>query len=153
MKITYPEFKQARVLVVGDIMLDRYWHGATSRISPEAPVPVVKVDTIEERPGGAGNVALNVASLGAHASLIGLTGADEASHALEQKLRSADINCQFVRDESVATITKLRVISRHQQLIRLDFEDHRDDYAEISLEHVVNDNLKTNVARANVVGE
>ncbi len=141
MKITYPEFKQARVLVVGDIMLDRYWHGATSRISPEAPVPVVKVDTIEDRPGGAGNVALNVASLGAHACLVGMTGADEASYALEQTLGSADINCQFVRDESVATITKLRVISRHQQLIRLDFEDHRDNYAEISLDEIVSANL------------
>lgn len=141
MKITYPDFKQANVLVVGDIMLDRYWHGGTSRISPEAPVPVVKVDQIEERPGGAGNVALNVASLGAATRLIGLTGADEASHALEQTLSAADIRCQFVRDDSVSTITKLRVISRHQQLIRLDFEDHQDDYADISIDDTVIANL------------
>ena len=133
MKIKFPEFSHAKVLVVGDIMLDRYWHGGTSRISPEAPVPVVKVEQIEERPGGAGNVALNVASLGAKAHLIGLTGEDEASDALHTRLSSANIDCHFVRDRSLATITKLRVISRHQQLIRLDFEDHCDDYAKISL--------------------
>lgn len=141
MRISYPDFKQANVLVVGDIMLDRYWHGGTSRISPEAPVPVVKVDHIEERPGGAGNVALNVASLGAECCLVGLTGNDEPSQVLQQKLSSAKINCQFVRDDSVATITKLRIISRHQQLIRLDFEDSQDDYAEISLEQTVMDHL------------
>ena len=142
MRISYPDFKQANVLVVGDIMLDRYWHGGTSRISPEAPVPVVKVDHIEERPGGAGNVALNVASLGAECCLVGLTGNDEPSQALQQTLSSANINCQFVRDDSVATITKLRIISRHQQLIRLDFEDAQDDYAEISLEQTVMDQLE-----------
>ena len=141
MRISYPDFKQANVLVVGDIMLDRYWHGGTSRISPEAPVPVVKVDHIEERPGGAGNVALNVASLGAECCLVGLTGNDEPSQVLQQKLSSAKINCQFVRDDSVATITKLRIISRHQQLIRLDFEDSQDDYAEISLEQTVMNHL------------
>ena len=133
MKIEFPDFKLARILVVGDIMLDRYWHGGTSRISPEAPVPVVKVEQIEERPGGAGNVALNIASLGAFTSLVGLSGDDEAADALTTRLTGAKIDCHFVRDESLATITKLRVISRHQQLIRLDFEDHIDDYAKVSL--------------------
>jgi len=142
MKIQFPDFTQARVLVVGDIMLDRYWHGGTSRISPEAPVPVVKVDQIEERPGGAGNVALNIASLGAKAELIGLTGDDEAADALETRLNGAKIGCHFVRDASLSTITKLRVISRHQQLIRLDFEDHADDYKKISVHPKVLERLQ-----------
>ena len=79
MKVTLPAFGQASVLVVGDVMLDRYWYGPTSRISPEAPVPVVKVDTVEERPGGAANVAMNIAALGAASRLIGLTGEDDAA--------------------------------------------------------------------------
>lgn len=82
MKVTLPEFERAGVMVVGDVMLDRYWYGPTSRISPEAPVPVVKVNTIEERPGGAANVAMNIASLGANARLVGLTGIDDAARAL-----------------------------------------------------------------------
>jgi len=81
MKLSMPRFNQAPVLVVGDVMLDRYWHGGTSRISPEAPVPVVKVEQIEDRPGGAANVALNIAALGAPASLVGVTGDDEAATA------------------------------------------------------------------------
>jgi D-beta-D-heptose 7-phosphate kinase/D-beta-D-heptose 1-phosphate adenosyltransferase len=87
MKVTLPEFHRAGVLVVGDVMLDRYWYGPTSRISPEAPVPVVKVNTIEERPGGAANVAMNIASLGACSRLIGLTGADDAFERSERQLR------------------------------------------------------------------
>ncbi|HBI07711.1 MAG TPA: bifunctional heptose 7-phosphate kinase/heptose 1-phosphate adenyltransferase, partial [Erwinia persicina] len=82
MKITLPDFTRAGVLVVGDVMLDRYWHGPTSRISPEAPVPVVKVDHVEERPGGAANVAMNIAALGAQSRLVGLTGVDDAARAL-----------------------------------------------------------------------
>jgi D-beta-D-heptose 7-phosphate kinase/D-beta-D-heptose 1-phosphate adenosyltransferase len=124
MKISQlPEFTKASVLVVGDLMLDRYWHGDTSRISPEAPVPVVKVEQIEERAGGAGNVALNVAALGGSASLIGLTGHDEAADALARTLLQAGVACHFERLAGFPTITKLRVLSRHQQLIRLDFED------------------------------
>ncbi|WP_067518874.1 bifunctional D-glycero-beta-D-manno-heptose-7-phosphate kinase/D-glycero-beta-D-manno-heptose 1-phosphate adenylyltransferase HldE [Endozoicomonas ascidiicola] len=123
MKLTIPRFDQARVLVIGDIMLDRYWHGATSRISPEAPVPVVKVGQVEDRPGGAGNVALNIASLGAPAWVIGATGEDEAADALQSRLEAAGIFCDFVRVTGVPTITKLRVISQHQQLIRLDHEE------------------------------
>ena len=82
MKLSMPRFNQAAVLVVGDVMLDRYWHGGTSRISPEAPVPVVKVEQIEDRPGGAANVALNIAELGAPASLVGVSGDDEAAESL-----------------------------------------------------------------------
>lgn len=104
-------------------MLDRYWHGPTSRISPEAPVPVVHVRDIEERPGGAGNVALNIARLGAQCTVLGLTGDDDAADALEKKLQAAGVMTHFVRLQANATVTKLRVISRHQQLIRLDFED------------------------------
>lgn len=103
-------------------MLDRYWHGGTARISPEAPVPVVKVEEIEDRPGGGGNVALNIAALGAHAQLFGLTGDDEAANALTTRLQAATVECHFHRVAAHPTITKLRVISRQQQLLRMDFE-------------------------------
>jgi D-beta-D-heptose 7-phosphate kinase/D-beta-D-heptose 1-phosphate adenosyltransferase len=123
MHIEIPSFDNARVLVVGDLMLDRYWHGPTSRISPEAPVPVVHVSEIEERPGGAGNVALNIARLGAQCTVLGLTGDDDAANALEKSLQNAGVKTRFIRLKENATVTKLRVLSRHQQLIRLDFED------------------------------
>lgn len=123
MKVHIPDFSTSQVLVIGDLMLDRYWHGDTSRISPEAPVPVVHVGETEERPGGAGNVALNIAGLGAHATVMGLTGQDEAATALGKNLEASGVSCQFDKLENVPTITKLRVMSRHQQLIRLDFED------------------------------
>lgn len=122
MKVTLPDFNRAEVLVVGDIMLDRYWHGPTSRISPEAPVPVVRVEHIEERPGGAANVAMNIASLGAHSRLVGLTGIDEAARVLTEKLNAVNVRCDFVSVSTHPTITKLRVLSRNQQLLRLDFE-------------------------------
>jgi len=123
MKLDMPRFDQAHVLVLGDIMLDRYWEGGTSRISPEAPVPVVKVEQIKDRPGGAGNVALNIAALGAGVSLCGFTGADEMADSLQDMLVGAGVRCAFIRVPGHPTITKLRVISRHQQLIRLDFEE------------------------------
>ncbi len=123
MKLAMPKFDQANVLVAGDIMLDRYWHGETSRISPEAPVPVVRVGHVEDRAGGAGNVALNIASLGAAVTLVAATGQDEASGVLETRLSAAGIHCRFQHVRDLPTITKLRVISRHQQLIRLDFEE------------------------------
>ena len=123
MKPHIPDFKLANVLVVGDLMLDRYWYGDTSRVSPEAPVPVVLVGDIEERAGGAGNVALNIASLGGNATVIGLTGDDEAAEALAAGLEKHKVKCVFERLSGYSTITKLRVISRHQQLIRMDFED------------------------------
>lgn len=123
MKTTMPRFDRAQVLVIGDVMLDRYWHGGTSRISPEAPVPVVKVGAVEDRPGGAGNVALNIAALGAGASLIGVVGKDEAADALNTRLTSVGIHTDFQVSADKPTITKLRVISRHQQLLRMDFEE------------------------------
>jgi D-beta-D-heptose 7-phosphate kinase/D-beta-D-heptose 1-phosphate adenosyltransferase len=123
MKIHIPPFEPARVLVAGDVMLDRYWHGATSRISPEAPVPIVHVGLSEERAGGAANVALNIAALGAQARLLGITGDDEEAVSLEALLSGAGIDCGFQKIAGIPTVTKLRVISRHQQLIRLDFED------------------------------
>ncbi len=123
MKLDIPRFDKARILVAGDVMLDRYWHGGTSRISPEAPVAVVKVQTIKDSPGGAGNVALNLAALGAAASLVGLVGDDANGRELETSLNAAGVLCDFHRVADKPTITKLRVISRHQQLIRLDFEE------------------------------
>lgn len=122
--IKLPDFSRARVLVVGDVMLDNYWHGATSRISPEAPVPVVRIERQEARPGGAGNVALNIVALGAEANLAGLTGDDPAADQLRGLLTARGVECSLMRVAGSHTITKLRVISRHQQVIRLDFEDH-----------------------------
>lgn len=122
MKLELPRFHNAQVLVLGDIMLDRYWEGPTSRISPEAPVPVVKVEQITDRPGGAGNVALNLAALGTGTRLGGHCGDDEKADSLQAMLTGAGVECAFTRVAGCPTITKLRVISRHQQLIRLDFE-------------------------------
>ncbi len=133
MPIMLPNFKQSKVLVIGDIMLDRYWYGATSRISPEAPVPVVHVKEIEERPGGAGNVAFNLATLGCKASLIAQTGKDEVAERLRVILSAAGVDCDFVECDGIPTITKLRVISRHQQLIRLDFEERLHEVQDESL--------------------
>ncbi|MBK8182598.1 MAG: bifunctional D-glycero-beta-D-manno-heptose-7-phosphate kinase/D-glycero-beta-D-manno-heptose 1-phosphate adenylyltransferase HldE [Candidatus Competibacteraceae bacterium] len=123
MKPLIPRFEGCRLLIVGDVMLDRYWHGPTARISPEAPVPVVKVEEVEERPGGAANVAVNIAALGGQARVLGLAGADEAAGVLETKLRRLGVACDLVCLPGQATITKLRVLSRNQQLLRLDFED------------------------------
>ncbi|WP_447046289.1 bifunctional D-glycero-beta-D-manno-heptose-7-phosphate kinase/D-glycero-beta-D-manno-heptose 1-phosphate adenylyltransferase HldE [Vreelandella sp. H-I2] len=126
MKIDLTALEHARVLVVGDVMLDRYWHGGTSRISPEAPVPVVRVEDVEDRPGGAANVALNITSLGAHAVLGGLIGADENAQILQASLTASGVSTHFQRSTEIPTITKLRVMSRNQQLLRLDFEQHLD---------------------------
>lgn len=123
MKLKMPPFQDAKLLVIGDVMLDRYWHGDAFRVSPEAPVPVVKVENREDRPGGAGNVALNIAALGSAATLVGIIGNDEAGGELKSRLEAAGVYCEFLVSNSKPTITKLRVISRHQQLIRLDFEE------------------------------
>lgn len=131
MNIRIPDFSSVRVLVAGDVMFDRYWYGATGRISPEAPVPVVKIENEEGRPGGAGNVAANIASLGARATVIGATGKDAAAEHLERVLATHGVSCDFLRVDGMETTTKLRVISRHQQLIRLDFEGSRDGGARI----------------------
>ncbi|MBF4282877.1 bifunctional D-glycero-beta-D-manno-heptose-7-phosphate kinase/D-glycero-beta-D-manno-heptose 1-phosphate adenylyltransferase HldE [Vibrio anguillarum] len=123
MKPILPDYNDAGVLIIGDVMLDRYWYGPTGRISPEAPVPVVKVENSEERPGGAANVAMNIASLGGHAHIVGLTGVDEPANVLTETLTALKVSCDFVALPNYPTITKLRVLSRGQQLIRLDFED------------------------------
>jgi rfaE bifunctional protein kinase chain/domain len=123
MKISKEAISQSKVLVVGDVMLDRYWYGAVDRISPEAPVPVVRITREEERNGGAANVAYNVVTLGAQASLLTVVGDDEASHKLEELVAKTGIRTYFGRDAELKTTVKLRVIGRQQQLIRLDFEN------------------------------
>ena len=123
MNITREKLQQSRILVVGDVMLDRYWYGAVDRISPEAPVPVVRVTHEEERNGGAANVAYNVVTLGAQASLLTVVGEDEASHKLEALVAGTGIRTFFGRDPELKTTVKLRVIGRQQQLLRLDFEN------------------------------
>ncbi len=117
-----PDFSKVRVLVVGDVMLDRYWFGDVNRISPEAPVPVVLVNKQEERPGGAANVARNIAALGGKATLLSVVGDDEAGHALEALLAHEAIEASLLRDESISTTVKLRVMGARQQLLRIDFE-------------------------------
>jgi len=116
------DFSDCGVLVVGDVMLDRYWFGDVSRISPEAPVPVVRVTRSDERLGGAANVALNLAVLGAHAWLIGVVGDDEPGRRIETLARDSGIDCRLARDPLLPTTIKLRVIGRQQQLLRIDFE-------------------------------
>ena len=117
-----PRFNAVRALVVGDVMLDRYWSGPTSRVSPEAPVPVVRVEQSEDRPGGAANVAVNMVHLGVDVTLWGLVGEDEAGQGLTHQLQDQGVDCRLQVVADMPTTTKLRVLSRHQQLIRLDFE-------------------------------
>src|SRR3954471_1387469 len=117
-----PGLDAARLLVVGDVMLDRYWFGEVNRISPEAPVPICRIERREERLGGAANVARNAAALGAHCGLLGVVGADEAGAQVEQLLLDSRIHSYLQRDEAISTIIKLRVIGRQQQLLRIDFE-------------------------------
>lgn len=121
-----PNFQDAKVLVYGDLMLDRYWYGDTQRISPEAPVPVVRVKEIEARPGGAANVGLNIATLGTAVSVFGLVGEDSEASELRRVMQNHNIHCEFLSISDHPTITKLRVIGQHQQLIRMDFEKSFD---------------------------
>lgn len=134
MNISKQQLAAARVLVVGDAMLDRYWHGAVERISPEAPVPVVKVTREEERIGAAANVAYNVVTLGGQASFLGVVGDDEPGHRLERLLEGSGIITHLKRDPGLVTTVKLRVIGRQQQLLRLDFENEPDHEA-LALQH------------------
>ena len=115
-------FKKARLLIVGDVMLDRYWFGDTERISPEAPVPVVLVSKEDERLGGAANVARNAASVGAQISILGVVGDDESGKIVERLLQEQGVKSYLQRDPTLKTTVKLRVVARQQQLIRLDFE-------------------------------
>ena len=114
---------KAKILVVGDVMLDRYWFGQVNRISPEAPVPIAKISHREDRAGGAANVARNISSLGGQATLLSVIGQDEAGDALESLLKENDVNTQLYRDSNISTTVKLRVLSRQQQLLRIDFEE------------------------------
>ncbi|MCK4608624.1 MAG: bifunctional D-glycero-beta-D-manno-heptose-7-phosphate kinase/D-glycero-beta-D-manno-heptose 1-phosphate adenylyltransferase HldE [Gammaproteobacteria bacterium] len=123
MNLELQNFINARILVIGDVMLDRYLHGETSRISPEAPVPIVRIKNETEHLGGASNVALNAKAIGAKVSMLGVVGKDAAAVTLKQLLKSADIECQLQNSTAAPTITKTRVIAYHQQLIRLDHEE------------------------------
>lgn len=116
------DFSATRILVVGDLMLDRYWFGEVNRISPEAPVPVVRVQRADERLGGAANVARNVAALGARVVLVGVIGDDEPGRRIESMARELGIDCHFAVEPGLPTTIKLRVIGRQQQLLRIDFE-------------------------------
>jgi rfaE bifunctional protein kinase chain/domain len=122
-KANREQFAKTKLLVVGDVMLDRYWFGDSDRISPEAPVPVVQVSKVDERLGGAANVARNVAALGANTTILGVVGDDEAGNRIGELLRQSGVNSQLEVDPKVPTTVKLRVIARQQQLIRLDFEE------------------------------
>ena len=128
----------ARILVVGDVMLDRYWYGDTGRISPEAPVPVVKVSKFEDKAGGAANVAKNIARLDAKVGLLGLIGEDESGQILETILKGEKISSQLVSVCDLPTISKMRVISRHQQLVRLDLEEtFTEQHSQLLLKHLI----------------
>lgn len=136
----------SRVLVVGDVMLDRYWFGEVERISPEAPVPVVRVARREDRLGGAANVARNVAALGGHVTLVGVLGADEAGDSVRRLSTEAGIQADLIADPSLHTTLKMRVLGRQQQLLRVDFEQHPEQAALDSVDaalarHVANHDI------------
>lgn len=147
MDFSLPNFHNAKVLVVGDVMLDRYWQGPTSRISPEAPVPVVNIKDTSNRAGGAANVALNLAALKVDTKLIGLVGKDENGKLLEEALTKQNIASLFAYHPSLPTITKLRVLSRNQQILRLDFEENFHGYDASALE----DNFQQQLEDSQVV--
>lgn len=132
-EIDIPRYEDIKVIVYGDLILDRYWYGQALRISPEAPIPVVNVDQIETRPGGAANVAINIASLGASVELLGVVGNDKESKELELLLDSKSINCQFYHLTNYSTVTKLRILGKNQQLLRLDFEKSLESYEDRNL--------------------
>jgi len=133
---------QINILVVGDLMLDSFYHGKANRISPEAPVPVVNVERVEELPGGAANVAMNIASLGTNCKLTGITGNDAAADTLQQRLNSVGVDCKFHRSQTADTIIKRRVISNHQQLLRMDFEAPFQDQEWQAMQPIVDELMK-----------
>ena len=123
LELLQQDLAQAKILVVGDVMLDRYWFGEVERISPEAPVPIAKINKIEDRPGGAANVARNIASLGGNVTLLSVVGTDEPALVLAQLLAQEQVATIFKKDSTISTIVKLRVLAKNQQLIRIDFEE------------------------------
>lgn len=143
-------FSDSKILVVGDVMLDQYWLGGTSRISPEAPVPVVKINKTDNRPGGAANVAANLVALGTKVKLLGAVGNDSAADTLRDLLQSKNIPNVLATIEGYSTIIKLRVLCRHQQMIRLD---HEEDLENIKLEHLraIYDLFAEEIEKHNVV--
>ena len=147
MQPTIPSFRDSSVLVIGDVMLDRYWHGATARVSQEAPVPIVDVDSTEDRPGGAANVAMNLGALGIDVTLIGAVGDDAAAATLRALLAHANVRAELVVAPKWSTILKVRVVSRGQQVLRADFERALTDDVEAQLERLV----REHVASADVV--
>ena len=136
------QLQQTRVMVVGDVMLDRYWYGPVERISPEAPVPVVHVQREEDRLGGCANVAYNLACLGAQATLLSVVGRDPAGDRLHQLASQSGIAAELRQDPSLSTTMKLRIIGRNQQLLRADFENMPD--------HEVLSSLSQQIGRAHV---
>lgn len=142
MKHRFPNLQGNQILVVGDLMLDSFYHGKANRISPEAPVPVVNVERVEELPGGAANVAMNIASLGANCKLTGITGNDAAADTLQQRLNSVGVDCKFHRSQTADTIIKRRVISNHQQLLRMDFEAPFQDQEWQAMQPIVDELMK-----------
>jgi len=145
--VVTPEFSAARIIVIGDVMLDRYWSGQATRISPEAPVPVVKVKSIEDRIGGAANVAINIAKLGGQVTLLGVIGDDAEGEIVQRLLEAEGVVCDFVVQKSLRSICKLRVMAQHQQLIRLDFEDTPIQFDQVALRTA----LKRHLAEHDVV--
>ena len=143
--MTFPRFDSAKVLTVGDAMIDRYWHGDAKRISAEAPIPVVEVKEIEDRLGGAANVALNVSTLGAESYLVAATGSDVAARELKDKLNASNIKSTLLKDPLKPTTIKVRLVSQNQQIVRADFEENFD----ISAESLVN--AATNFDRIDTV--
>lgn len=142
MKKILSKFNKAKVLVIGDIMLDRYWNGLTKRISSEAPVSIVKINSIKEKLGGAANVAMNIKSLGACSCLIGVTGIDNAAKIIINKLNKAKVHHNLIRLKYFNTIIKLRITSYKQQLIRVDFEKNKKLYIDNILEKKISILLK-----------
>ena len=137
-----PDFARVKVLIVGDIMLDKYYQGTTDRISPEAPVPIVNVKNTTERPGGAANVAVNAAMLGASVTLLGYVGKDNASKSISNALSALNVDCKFISVDELSTITKMRVLSRNQQLLRLDFEQSFSEIDSGSLIKLFEESIK-----------
>ena len=144
--MSFPDFCNAQVLVIGDVMLDRYWHGVAERISPEYPVPVVNVADQEDKPGGAANVAMNIAALRGKVCLLGLIGEDDAAQSLQSLLNQGSVNTALITEQGCSTITKLRVLSQHHQMIRLDFEKHFSEQSRRALLVTYTDRLKLNKA-------
>ena len=147
MKLKIPSFRDASVLVIGDVMLDRYWYGKAGRVSQEAPVPIVDIESSEDRPGGAANVALNLASLGVDVTLIGVVGDDDAAVTLRHKLAGANVRCELIGIADWPTILKVRVVSRRQQMLRIDFEKPIAADIEARLDHA----FREHIAAADVV--